>query len=182
MRQYFAGAVVLLVGIAALAAPAPPSVSAAPANRVVGIWVTPKGASHVRIFRERGRFVGRIIWLKQPDYPSSFHNRSLAGGPKVDLENPKPALRDRPVMGLEVLRGFRYQPRKHDWRDGRCYDPKTGKTYHCRMWLKDHGNVLKVRGYVWIFHRTETWHRFRGRPPKRNRTEGQTKLSSNSVY
>jgi uncharacterized protein (DUF2147 family) len=36
-------------------------------------------------------------------------------------------------------------------------DPETGKVYDCKLWLE--GDVLKVRGYVAFFFRTQTWRR-----------------------
>lgn len=131
-----------------------------PSAAVLGLWTTPKDKSRVRIYKAAdGTYHGRIIWLKQPDYPAGFHDKSLAGKPKVDIHNPKKDLRSRPVMGLDVLAGFKYSPSNHDWRKGKCYDPDDGKTYTCRMWLKNH-DTLMVRGYVWIFHKTQEWHRY----------------------
>ena len=136
-----------------------------PANAVLGLWTTPNDKSRVHIYKTAdGTYNGRIVWLKQPDYPADFHNKSLAGKPKVDIHNPKKNLRSRPVMDMDVLTGFKYSPSNHDWRKGKCYDPEEGKTYTCRMWLKgDH--TLMVRGYVWIFHKTQEWHRYQQPAP-----------------
>ncbi|MBK7099335.1 MAG: DUF2147 domain-containing protein [Sphingobacteriales bacterium] len=43
--------------------------------------------------------------------------------------------------------------------NGRIYDPESGKTYNCKMWLDDH--QLKVRGFmgVSILGKTETFSR-----------------------
>lgn len=158
----------LAIGIAALpaaalaAAPAP-ATSGAAADAVTGVWVTPGAKSRVHIYRgDDGKFYGKIIWLKQPDYPQNFADKALAGKPKVDRHNPDKRLRARSVVGLNVLRDFQYLPGHHAWGKGKCYDPESGKTYHCRMWLRDGGRELKLRGYVWIFHRTETWKRYEG--------------------
>lgn len=160
-----AGSVLLVSGIALAQPPvgtkAPATESkAGPGSVILGLWTTPHDKSRVRIYKASdGTYRGRIIWLKKPDYPAKFHKKSLAGKPKVDLHNPKKALRSRPVMGLDVLTGFKYSPKNHDWRHGKCYDPEEGKTYTCRMWLKS-PDTLKVRGYVWIFHKTQVWHRY----------------------
>lgn len=142
------------------AAPAAAGAKSDPANAVLGLWTTPNDKSRVRIYKASdGKYQGRIVWLKKPNYPAGFHNKALAGKPKVDIHNPKKELRSRPVMGMDVLTGFKYSPSNHDWRKGKCYDPEEGKTYTCRMWLKG-DNTLMVRGYVWIFHKTQTWHRY----------------------
>ena len=43
------------------------------------------------------------------------------------------------------------------YKDGTIYDPKSGKTYSCKMTID--GNKLKIRGYIGIslFGRTEVW-------------------------
>ena len=57
-------------------------------------------------------------------------------------------LRDRPVLGLEILWGFRYAG-KGEWKKGRLYDPERGKSYKGILKLGDDGH-LKLRGYVGI--------------------------------
>ena len=44
-----------------------------------------------------------------------------------------------------------------DYSGGNILDPKNGKVYTCKLWLEK--GELKVRGYVGIFFRTQTWHR-----------------------
>lgn len=157
---------VLLLSFTALAqTPATTPMPAAqtkpdPAAAVLGVWTTPGDKSRVLIYKAQdGTYHGKIIWLKQPSYPTDYKNKALAGKPKVDIHNPDKKLRSRPVLGMDVLSGFKYSPSNHDWRKGKCYDPEEGKTYTCRMWLKNH-DTLMVRGYVWIFHKTQEWHRY----------------------
>lgn len=177
-RFLFVGALLLLPGLALAQAPtqttsASTAMTAAPqtgpGSAIQGVWVTPDSKSHVRIYRTSdGTFNGKIIWLKEPAYPSNYKNRALAGKAKVDIHNPDKSQRSRPVLGLDVLRHFKYVPSKDSWHDGSCYDPEDGKSYTCTMWFEkdDHGEkVLKVRGYVWIFHKTQTWHRYTPTPP-----------------
>ncbi|MDN5863877.1 MAG: DUF2147 domain-containing protein [Gammaproteobacteria bacterium] len=141
--------------------PATPVATPRPADAVNGLWVTPDGKSHVKIFlADDGTWSGKIVWLKEPNYPADYENQALAGKPKVDIHNPDESLRSRPLLGMVVLTDFKYFPKDKDWHDGKCYDPEEGKTYDCKMWLEDHGKTLKVRGYVWIFFKTQTWHRY----------------------
>ena len=45
-----------------------------------------------------------------------------------------------------------------EWGDGTICDPKNGKIYDCEMWFEeDNMDELKVRGYIWILFRTQTW-------------------------
>jgi|GEM_PF-154808 len=165
--QILGAALLLIPGAAMAQAPATtstamspgPATNASPGMAVAGVWRTPDDKSLVRVYRNPdGTFDGRIVWLKKPIYPQDYKDKSLAGRPKVDIHNPDKKLRSRPVLGMDVLTGFKYSPADHDWRKGKCYDPEEGKTYTCRMWLKDH-DTLMVRGYVWIFHKTQEWRR-----------------------
>ena len=82
-----------------------------------------------------------------------------AGEPKVDTNNPDPALQSRPIMGLELMKNFKFVG-KGAWKKGTIYDPDNGKTYKCKLRLGDDG-VLNVRGYIGIsmIGRTSHWTR-----------------------
>lgn len=124
------------------------------ADQILGLWVTDKGAAHVEIYREQGAYHGRVVWLAEPLYPAGD---AEAGQPKHDRNNPDPALRAAPVIGLQIMRGFQAAAEGR-WQGGTIYDPENGETYSCKLWLTDDG-TLKVRGYVGIslFGRTAEW-------------------------
>ena len=77
----------------------------------------------------------------------------------TDVHNPDPALRDRPLVGLELFSGFKYDG-DGAWSGGFIYDPNSGNTYRCKIKLLD-PDTLKVRGFIGValFGRTETWTR-----------------------
>ena len=77
----------------------------------------------------------------------------------TDVHNPDPALRDRPLVGLEIFSGFKYDG-DGAWSGGFIYDPNSGNTYRCKITLLD-PDTLKVRGFIGValFGRTETWKR-----------------------
>jgi uncharacterized protein (DUF2147 family) len=62
-------------------------------------------------------------------------------------------------MGMVLMKDFEYDA-KNVWDDGEIYDPKSGKTYSCKMTLTDPDH-LEVRGYVGIslIGRTDKWTR-----------------------
>lgn len=125
---------------------------------ILGVWNTAEGRSHVEIHKCADRYCGRIVWLKEPLYPQDDAD-GMAGKPKVDRKNPNPALHNQPLLGLEILKDFRYD--NHRWHDGTIYDPRSGKTYRCKITMADDGKKLNVRGYVGIslFGRTTEWTR-----------------------
>ena len=124
---------------------APPALAADPA----GIWDT--GSSHVEIHACGDLLCGRIVALDEP--------LDEDGNEKLDKENPDPALRSRPIIGMDLIAGF---SRKSEtkWVDGTIYDPRDGKTYQCIMTLQGDG-TLKVRGFVGLslFGKTVVWTR-----------------------
>jgi len=54
-----------------------------------------------------------------------------------------------------ILKGLK--KRGTEWSGGTILDPENGKTYRCKIWLDD--GKLKVRGYLGILFRTQTWYR-----------------------
>lgn len=117
------------------------------ADAIKGIWASNLEKGHVEITRDGDKYNGRIIWLKVPAYPD--------GTPKVDKNNPDKEKRDAPLVGLLVLKDLVFV--KDHWENGSIYDPESGKTYSCRITLKD--NKLDLRGYMGVSQigRTQTW-------------------------
>lgn len=96
---------------------------------VLGYWAS-KG-SVFSITESGGVLHGRIIALRKP---------------RPDRKNPDPMLRERPLIGLQVLSDYVF--RRGRWR-GRVYDPGSGSVYRSHMRVDDDGN-LRLRGYVGI--------------------------------
>jgi len=81
--------------------------------------------------------------------------------PKTDIHNPDPALKERSLAGIKFLWGFVFDAEKNRWKDGKVYDPDTGKTYNAKMSLEKEGQILKMRGYIGmaLFGRTAKFER-----------------------
>ena len=145
--------VALLVAGAALAVAAEP-------DDIVGLWATEPdavdGNAHVEVWKEDGLYYGKIVWLEKPVYNP---DDPMAGQTKIDRENPDAALRDRPLIGLKILDGFRWDG-KGAWEKGKIYDPDNGKTYKC-VARPVGDDVLKVRGFIGfsLLGRTTEWTR-----------------------
>jgi uncharacterized protein (DUF2147 family) len=65
--------------------------------------------------------------------------------------------KDKPVLGLEIIRGARKTDGKEVWEDGKILDPEKGATYTLRLTPVDGGKKLEVRGSVFGIGRTQTW-------------------------
>jgi len=138
------------------------SVAANKADDILGQWYTEDDDSKVVVTKANGKYYGKIIWLKEPVYGKDEKD---TGKPKRDKENPVKKLRKRPVVGIQVLKGFKFNAKDNAWDSGTIYDPEKGKTYKCVIkFEKDakvhKGKKLYVRGYIGIptLGRTTYWH------------------------
>lgn len=118
-------------------------------NAILGVWYNTEKTAQVEILKNGSTFIGKIIWLKDPN---------PGGKPAVDKFNPSSKLKSRPLMGLNLLEGLTYS--SGIWEDGTIYDPKTGKTYACQLSIKSQ-EVLEVKGYIGfsLLGRTVEWTR-----------------------
>lgn len=124
--------------------------AAAFAQDVTGKWKLEDGSAIVEVYKSGDSFNGKIVWLAQPDGPD--------GKPAADTNNPDKALRNRKLMGLNMLSGLKKTG--NEYSGGSIYDPGNGKTYNCSM--KVEGDVLKVRGSLdkkGLIGRTMDWFR-----------------------
>lgn len=111
-------------------------------DQILGIYWTPKKDGKMQVFKSGERYFGKLVWGK---------------GSRVDSKNPNPAERTKELLGMVILKNFLFKEGKYT--DGQIYDPDSGKTYDCTMWLEE--KKLKVRGFVGVslFGRTETFDR-----------------------
>jgi len=120
------------------------------ADELLGIWLNHEKDAHVKIYKCGEEYCGKIVWLKNPEED---------GAPKKDKHNPDESLQSRPLKGLDILSGFRFDKDKK-WEDGKIYNPREGKTYSCYLKILDDGR-LKVRGFVGVslIGKTNYWTR-----------------------
>lgn len=65
--------------------------------------------------------------------------------------------KDKPVLGMEIIRGAKKVEGKEVWEDGKILDPENGKSYTLRLTPIEDGKKLEVRGSVFGIGRTQTW-------------------------
>jgi len=140
---------ILILGLATLSLAVLAPAAGAQAPSVTGRWLSEDRKGVIEIYPCGDKVCGKLAWLAEPNEN---------GKPKLDHNNPDPALRQQPLCGLVMLRGF-HQTEPNRWGDGLIYNPENGKNYHATLTLD--GNVLKLRGYVGIplFGATQTWTR-----------------------
>ncbi|WP_018611717.1 DUF2147 domain-containing protein [Segetibacter koreensis] len=112
------------------------------ADKIIGVYWSPKKDAKIEIFKKGDRYFGKSIWIETT---------------RKDLKNPNPSLRERDLLGTELFTNFIYKGGSYE--DGKIYDPESGKTYDCKMSFD--GKRLKVRGYIGItlLGRTEMFER-----------------------
>jgi uncharacterized protein (DUF2147 family) len=135
---------ILAAALCALAAPL-----AFAQGSPAGLWKTiddktGKERSLVRITEGGGALVGRI-------------EKRLDPAAKADARCDKCVddRKDRPVDGLEIIRGARADG--DVWSGGTILDPEEGKVYRLRLKLDEAGRKLEVRGYIGPFYRNQHW-------------------------
>ncbi len=65
--------------------------------------------------------------------------------------------KDKPILGLEIIRGAKKADDSEVWEGGKILDPENGRTYTLRMTPIEGGSKLEVRGSIGPFGRTQTW-------------------------
>ena len=121
-------------------------------DAIEGVWLTDNSKAKFQIFKTTsGTYAGRIVWMLHPNGPD--------GKPKTDEKNPKETLRGRFIQNAILLTGLKWDADEEEYKDGRVYDPTSGKTYNCNA--KIEGAELKLRGYVGIslLGKTTSWTR-----------------------
>jgi uncharacterized protein (DUF2147 family) len=103
---------------------------------IKSIWYNAEKTSKIKIFKAtNGKYYGKIEWTKTPD--------------KKDVNNPDPAKRNDPVLGMLFIKDFTYDAKTKQWTGGTIYDPDNGKTYDCYMWFEDNNTeILHLKGYI----------------------------------
>lgn len=123
------------------------SVPAHSSTSAVGVWYTEGKDAKVRIAPCGSKLCGTIIWAQDENGRPATTAR--------DDANPNPALRNRPIIGLQIIRDFA-PAGPGRWGGGKIYDPNSGRTYDSKMSLSGKG-VLKVEGCVMVICQAQSW-------------------------
>lgn len=130
------------------------SVAFAGADDIVGTWLTDQGDSKVEVKPCGDAYCGKVVWLKEPNYPA---DHALAGQPLMDRNNDDSDKQSRPIMGISILSNLKYDADDNRWQDGQVYSPRKGTEYDAEAWIED--GKLMVEGSVMFFSKTVEWTR-----------------------
>ncbi len=102
--------------------------------------------SQIQITDSAGVLTGRIEKLLRKDADQNAVCKECSDDRK-----------DKPMLGLEIIRGAKKADGKDVWEDGKILDPENGKNYTLRLTPIEGGKKLEVRGSVFGIGRTQTW-------------------------
>ncbi|MEI6684003.1 MAG: DUF2147 domain-containing protein [Bacteroidota bacterium] len=108
---------------------------------ILGTWLNQEATGKIELYKENGKFFGKLVWLKEP-------NDKVTGKPRTDKENPDDKLKTAPLIGMVNMKNFTFDG-TDEWSGGTIYDPKNGKTYKCNIRFET-PNKLKIRGYIGV--------------------------------
>ena len=122
----------------------------ATSQSILGKWrtvddKTGEEKSVVEIYEKNGKVFGKIIEIfdaSKRDLPCKFC--------EGDDYN-------KPILGLNIIKEME-KVDNNLYKEGSITDPQDGKTYTCRLKLKDK-DTLQVRGYIAFFYATQYWKR-----------------------
>jgi uncharacterized protein (DUF2147 family) len=136
-----------------------PAVAQAPT--MMGVWLTPTKSAEVRLApcadAARGPICGTVVRLIDP---KGADGKPLVPEQVTDMHNADPSLRQRKVLGMVLLYGFKPGSAPNGYEDGTIYSAENGKTYKATLGLQADG-TLRLRGYVGspMFGETQIWTR-----------------------
>ena len=124
------------------------------ANRACGKWASTEKNLIVEVYPYKGTYKAKTIWF------SGGVTKTKPMETITDVKNPNPALRNRKVLGLDVVENLVYDPKSDSWESGRIYEVQSEKYWNAAGYL-DKSGMLKVKGYwkMKLFGKTMTFKR-----------------------
>ena len=112
-------------------------------DTILGKWESTEKNLIVEVYKQDGDFKAKILWFYDPDDTITPIEQRL------DIKNPDNQLRDRKIIGMDILAGLMYNPKQNKWTGGKIYDSSSGKTWEATAWLTGPG-ALRVRGFYLV--------------------------------
>ena len=107
---------------------------------ILGKWMSNEKNLVVEVYKQSDDFKAKIVWFHNPKDTLQPIDQWL------DIKNPDESLRNRKILGMDILSGLAYDEDEMKWTDGKIYDATSGKTWDAEVKLHD-PKILEVRGY-----------------------------------
>lgn len=112
-------------------------------EKILGNWIATDNSVAVKIYHANNEFRAKIFWFDEK--LGSKVQMNL----REDTSNPVKELRNRKIIGMEILEGLQYNASQNSWDKGRIYDASSGRHWDSSATISKDG-ILKVRGF-WKF-------------------------------
>jgi uncharacterized protein (DUF2147 family) len=112
------------------------------ADQILGQWQSEDGEATIEITKSGQKYVGKIIAIG-------------SGQATKDIKNPDPKLRNRPIIGIEILSDLIYASGK--WK-GKAYAPKRGMSTNCEVKLLSI-NAMELKASKYGYSQKKIWKR-----------------------
>ena len=124
------------------------------ANIICGKWMSSTKDLVVEIYPYKNTFKARIVWF------SGGVSKAKPMETITDIKNPDASLRNRKVLGLDVVENIIYNADSNTWEGGKIYEVQSGKYWDAAARI-DKSGLLKVKGYwhVKLLGKTITFQR-----------------------
>lgn len=111
-----------------------------------GVYYSPNKNAKIEFIKKESTYIGKLIWNKEENL--------------FDMKNKNASLRDRKLIGIDLFFALTYKSYLKIWQ-GQFYDPTSGNTYNCDLWMTNANKTLMARGYLKnaIMNRTESLQR-----------------------
>src|SRR5471030_199916 len=110
---------------------APQARATSASEQICGRWESSEKNLIVQVNKVGNKFIARIIWFKSDD------GRPMESW--TDKHNPDKLLRNRKILGMEVLNDLNYQADTDSWEDGMIYDAKHGRDWNASAYIDRQG-------------------------------------------
>jgi uncharacterized protein (DUF2147 family) len=119
----------------------------------VGLWrsvddKTKEARAEIRINEVAGVLSGKIVKRLDKD-----------AKPDATCDKCTDDRKDKPLLGMEIIRKAKKLDGEAAWGDGEILDPDNGKVYRLKLVPIEGGKKLQVRGFIGPFYRTQVWQR-----------------------
>ena len=104
---------------------------------IIGKWESDKKDVKLEFFKTGNEYQAKLLWgdkIVESDGKTS----------KKDTKNPDQSLRSRNIIGILSVTGLKWDG--EEYTGGKIYNPPSGDTYKCKVWIKD--GKLNLRGYM----------------------------------
>ena len=112
-------------------------------NLILGFWLMPENEGIIEIYKIDNFYNGKIIWMLEKEKDGSLLK---------DKENPVDSLQNRAVVGLQVMRNYKYDE-DGVWNGGTFYAAKKGKTLEPDFVFVDE-NTIDIEVSFFLFSKT----------------------------